>query len=560
MSDGNSFGPDGHSHKRLRVGQEGQGLPMEMSGEGDSALLHKGDRRDEFRMDPSPVVHVRALHRDIIEADIWDSLSVWGKITNIFMMSTKHQALVEFEREESARNLVYTAQNQVVNIRSYPTLFNFSKSKKIDPIRNNETDQRRAGGGVQGEIKEHHIVLFTIRKPMYPITVDVMHTICKPHGRVLRIVIFRKSVLQSMVEFEDSKAAAAALRELNGQDIYSGCCTIKAEYAKQVTLNVSRNDTETWDFTMDARQRAPEPQRSKPLLAEPSSGPPRLYNETYVGDNFICGPSNYDNARSGRESYDRRGYQEPQMNHGYGNSFVPQGAYGGSTNAMGAHPPRGPPQGAVLIFHGLNPEKMNCDRLFNLLCLYGNVERIKFLKTKEGAAMAQMGDPVACERVINNLHGAMVFDSRMQVSFSKQVYLEDQNNPGDLKDGTCAFKDFKKSKNNRFVTPTQAAKNRIQPPTELVHFYNAPPGLIEEEILHIIENESGIRPESCKIFPLRGESKSTSGLLRFNAKKDAADAVASSNHSFVIVPEKPTKDDGQPNGHIFKLCFSNARE
>ena len=78
----------------------------------------------------------------------------------------------------------------------------------------------------------------------------------------------------------------------------------------------------------------------------------------------------------------------------------------------------GPRQGCVVIFHALNADKMNCDRLFNLLCLYGNVERIKFLKTKEGAALVQMGDSVACERVVNNLHGAYAFDSRMQVFFS----------------------------------------------------------------------------------------------------------------------------------------------
>ena len=59
-----------------------------------------------------------------------------------------------------------------------------------------------------------------------------MHTICKQYGKVRKIVVFRKSVLQSMVEFEDIPSASGAMRELNGADIYSGCCTLKAEYAK----------------------------------------------------------------------------------------------------------------------------------------------------------------------------------------------------------------------------------------------------------------------------------------------------------------------------------------
>ena len=28
------------------------------------------------------------------------------------------------------------------------------------------------------------------------------------------------------------------------------------------------------------------------------------------------------------------------------------------------------------MVYGLNPEKMNCDRLFNLFCLYGNVIKV----------------------------------------------------------------------------------------------------------------------------------------------------------------------------------------
>lgn len=29
-----------------------------------------------------------------------------------------------------------------------------------------------------------------------------------------------------------------------------------------------------------------------------------------------------------------------------------------------------------MMVYGLNPERVNCDRLFNLFCLYGNVVRV----------------------------------------------------------------------------------------------------------------------------------------------------------------------------------------
>jgi len=70
------------------------------------------------------------------------------------------------------------------------------------------------------------------------------------------------------------------------------------------------------------------------------------------------------------------------------------GGGGGMPRGGGGGPPRGGPppplssfdddrnsggmlqQGSVMMVYGLHPEKMNCQRLFNLFCLYGNVVRV----------------------------------------------------------------------------------------------------------------------------------------------------------------------------------------
>lgn len=68
----------------------------------------------------------------------------------------------------------------------------------------------------------------------------------------------------------------------------------------------------------------------------------------------------------------------PPGNHGYAPGNAP-------TLANGPPPPNSiPQQGAVMMVYGLNHDKMNSEKLFNLLCLYGNVVRVKFLKSKEG--------------------------------------------------------------------------------------------------------------------------------------------------------------------------------
>ena len=61
---------------------------------------------------------------------------------------------------------------------------------------------------------------------------------------------------------------------------------------------------------------------------------------------------------------------------------------GGSQGLAGGNAT--PQQNCVLMFYGMNGDMMNCERLFNLVCLYGNIVRIKFLKSKDGAAMVQV--------------------------------------------------------------------------------------------------------------------------------------------------------------------------
>lgn len=76
--------------------------------------------------------------------------------------------------------------------------------------------------------------------------------------------------------------------------------------------------------------------------------------------------------------------------------------------------------------------------------------QVKFLKTKEGCAMIQMGDSIAVERCLQNLNNVTIgMDGRLQLGFSKQAFLSDVTNPYILPDKTASFKDFTGSKNNR---------------------------------------------------------------------------------------------------------------
>ncbi|XP_015430957.1 PREDICTED: heterogeneous nuclear ribonucleoprotein L isoform X3 [Dufourea novaeangliae] len=376
----------------------------------------------------------------------------------------------------------------------------------------------------------NHVLLFTIINPVYPITVEVLHTISAPSGQVRRIVIFKKNGVQAMVEFDSVESATRAKETLHGADIYSGCCTLKIDFAKPTKLNVYKNDAESWDYTTPTLGSTPQ------VTFPPGAGHDR-YEENFNGPATYAEP--YVERYGIKSDFSGR---EP---------LHPTPPRPGYVPTLGQTPPSSA-QGSVMMVYGLQPDKVNTDKLFNLFCLYGNVTKVKFLKTKEGCAMIQMGDSIAVERCLQNLNNVTIgTDGRLQLGFSKQAFLSDVTNPYILPDKTASFKDFTGSKNNRFLNPAMANKNRIQPPSKIVHFFNTPPDLTEETV-HRVFVERGIEaPTTVKLFPLKSE-RSSSGLIEFSSVGIAVAAIMECNHTAL-------ENSNGKFPYIMKLCFSSSR-
>uniref|UniRef100_A0A4W6FZM5 Heterogeneous nuclear ribonucleoprotein L2 n=1 Tax=Lates calcarifer TaxID=8187 RepID=A0A4W6FZM5_LATCA len=428
------------------------------------ALLQSNGYEDPHKTLPSVVVHVRGLVDGVTEADLVEALQEFGAISYVVVMPKKRQALVEYEdMNGSSTAVTYAADNQVY-IAGHPAFINYSTSQKIS--RPGDSDDSRS---------VNNVLLLTIMNPIYPITTDVLYTICNNCGPVQRIVIFRKNGVQAMVEYPFYYFAWRAKASLNGADIYSGCCTLKIEYAKPTRLNVFKNDQDTWDYT------------------NPNLGGP---------------------GRGGRK--------------------------------YGAHA-----DSPVVMVYGLDPLKMNSDRVFNIFCLYGNVERVKFMKSKPGAAMVEMGDCYAVDRAITHLNNNFLFGQKLNVCVSKQQAIV----PGqcyELDDGTSSFKDFHGSRNNRFTSPEQAAKNRIQHPSNVLHFFNAQPD-VTPEVFSQICDEIGVKcPVNVKMFTGKSNDRSASGLLEWESINDAMEALAMMNHYQM-------KNAAGPYPYTLKLCFSTVQ-
>ncbi|KAM8953663.1 heterogeneous nuclear ribonucleoprotein L isoform 1-T1 [Pelodytes ibericus] len=526
-------------------GTEGGRAPKRQKTDGtdDNVAATAEGYEDPHKTPASPVVHVRGLIDGVVEADLAEALQEFGAISYVVVMPKKRQALVEYEDILGACNAVnYAADNQIY-VAGHPAFVNYSTSQKISRPVDSGDDSR----GV------NNVLLFTILNPIYSITTDVLYTICNPCGPVQRIVIFRKNGVQAMVEFDSVQSAQRAKASLNGADIYSGCCTLKIEYAKPTRLNVFKNDQDTWDYTNPTLSSQGDPagnsnnkrQRNPPLLgdhpAEYAGGPHGGYHGHYHEEAYGPPPPHYEGRRMGGPppvGAPRRGGP---------NRYGPQ--YG--------HPPPPPEYGPhadspVLMVYGLDPTKMNCDKVFNVFCLYGNVEKVKFMKSKPGAAMVEMADGYSVDRALTHLNNNFMFGQKLSVCVSKQQSIVPGQSYG-LEDGSCSFKAFSGSRNNRFTSPEQAAKNRIQQPSNVLHFFNAPPEVTEQNFLDICEELGVKKPASVKVFS--GKSKcerSSSGLLEWESKSDALETLSLLNHFQM-------KNPNGPYPYTLKLCFSTAQ-
>ena len=71
---------------------------------------------------------------------------------------------------------------------------------------------------------------------------------------------------QALIQMADSIATETAKLSLDGQNIYTNCCTLRIDYSKLSTLNVKYNNEKSMDYT-------------RPTL---SAGPPE-HSEQYQG-------------------------------------------------------------------------------------------------------------------------------------------------------------------------------------------------------------------------------------------------------------------------------------
>lgn len=432
-----------------------------------------------------------------------------------------------------------------------------------------------SGGG--SETNENKVILLTIKNVIYPINTDIIYRVASRHGFVERIVIFKKKFQQAMVEFSDVTAAKNAKEVLQDKDIYDGCNTLKVEYARTQKLNVYKNDSETWDYTRNdfGASGGSVNKKSSGLLGERPEIP--LAQQQAQAAQAASAGQLQQQQQQGAPPVPPQHQAPPPPPHDQTGQIMVQADYQQYQNSAYAQAPvetsnwNGRPrddynyhikqsnmvdQSSVVMVYGLDPNKMNCAKLFNILCLYGNVLKIKFLKSKPNTAMVQMCTPAAVDRACQWLNGVRLFSMDLSLSKSKQLHLIDSNNSKYcLSDTSSSFVDCSNSRNHRFTSQKMAKMNRLQKPNKVLHYFNAPPTYTDSDIRQLCLSIE-LEPVMIKIFPPRdAQAKTSSGLLEFKSIDEAIIVLTELNHKQL---ENVSETSVLPQ--TLKLCFSSSRQ
>ncbi|XP_025407548.1 heterogeneous nuclear ribonucleoprotein L-like [Sipha flava] len=194
---------------------------------------------------------------------------------------------------------------------------------------------------------------------------------------------------------------------------------------------------------------------------------------------------------------------------------------------------RGEPN-RVLIVYGLERMNVNCDKVFNLFCIYGNVTAVKILNGNQ--VLVELQDVEAAKRCVSKLNLIRLDKTtNLKVKYSKHSYINDHGTSRTLSDGTPAKKIYLKSKFNRFVEKEMkyADQRRLATPSKILHFYNAPLDICAKKMHKVVTDALGSMDaiRSITILPKkRPDAKCSTGLIEMKSNELAVKTILLLNH------------------------------
>ncbi|XP_037077238.1 polypyrimidine tract-binding protein 2-like isoform X2 [Pollicipes pollicipes] len=442
---------------------------------------------------PSRVVHIRNIPTDVSETEVIHLGIPFGKVTNVLVLKGKNQAFLEMADEVAASQMVAYFANGTAQLRGRSVYVQFSNHKelKTDQTHSNanasaqaalQAAQSMSGGDTQGG--PNTVLRVIIEHMVYPVTLDVLEQIFSRVGKVLKIVTFTKNnSFQALIQYPDVVTAQAAKLQLDGQNIYNSCCTLRIEYSKLTSLNVKYNNDKSRDYT-------------NPSL--PTGGSPGMLS-----------PFGLHGLAPSLAGFPGMGGMAGMAGMGVPFGGMMPGGLAGAAMGVGRLPGHHM-TGCVLLVSNLDEEMASPEALFTLFGVYGDVHRVKILFNKKDNALVQMAEPHQASLALTHLDKVKVWGKQIRVMPSKHQVVQ---MPKDGQPDAGLTKDFSNSSLHRFKKPGSKNYQNIYPASATLHLSNIPPHVTEQEIREAFEL-SGFAVKAFKFFPKRDNQEGDNGQRR----------------------------------------------
>ncbi|XP_055021182.1 polypyrimidine tract-binding protein 1b isoform X2 [Boleophthalmus pectinirostris] len=443
---------------------------------------------------PSRVLHIRRLPTDVTETDVISLGLPFGDVTNLLMLKAKNQAFLEMRSEDAAESMVAYYSTVLPVVRNQPVHVQFSNHKELKT--DNSPNQERAQAALRALSSSHldpaapppSAVLRVVVENMVcapgAVTMDTLYQVFSKFGTVLRIIVFTKnSQFQALLQYSDGQAAQAAKVLLDGQNLYSGCCTLRISFSKLNTLDIKFNNERSRDFT-----RPDLPSGDAPAMEHP---PPMA--TAFTPGLIPAAPY-------------------PTATHAFPHAFTIQPTVSSYPGLVPALPgtltslslPAAsrlgfaalPAANAVLLVSNLNPERVTPHCLFILFGVYGDVMRVKILFNKKENALVQMADATQAQLVMSHLTGQRLHGKPLRITLSKHSSVQ---LPREGHEDQGLTKDFSTSPLHRFKKPGSKNYSNIFPPSATLHLSNIPPSVVEDDLKRLFSS-SGAIVKAFKFF------------------------------------------------------------
>jgi len=243
---------------------------------------------------------------------------------------------------------------------------------------------------------------------------------------------------------------------LEGKDMFQGCCHLRIGFSKLTDLSVKQNGPRMRDYTV------PEPYTPGGNLLYPQGSPFPQYTNTQFPPPPPPGISlGQVGPQVGPVGFDQKGAFGPSMQDG---------------------------RGSVLLVNNLTPGQIDCDKLFTLFGVYGDVIRVKILFNKRDTALIQFASPQQAQTAQIHLNRLFLHTKEINVNVSKhtEVALPQKDEP----ESAALTKDYTNSPIHRFRHRGARTTKNINPPSQVLHISNIYDGATEEGLRKIFATET----------------------------------------------------------------------